>query len=224
MFQQINETLELCGFFFICRLLAVTVYLLLANAQRHMVSGVVFTCLFVVCFTVRVFLVRFVAQSSTNFASMPVGEEVSTGATPAVLQSVLFPSKLETQGNLASNWKRFRRVWSNYEVASRLVKQPKEERTATLLTCIGADALEIVDGLNFANEDERKDIDVVLEKLEVFCVGKTNEISERYQFNKRDQESGESIDSYVAALRTLAKTCIMVHSWILLFATELWLE
>ena len=138
---------------------------------------------------------------------MPGGERVSTAATPAVLQNVSFPSKLETKGNLASNWKRFRRVWLNYEVASRLVKQPKEERTATLLTCIGADALEIVDGLNFANEDERKDIDVVLEKLEVFWVGEINEIYERYQFNKGDQESGESIDSYVAAVHTLAKTC-----------------
>ena len=128
-------------------------------------------------------------------------------ATPAVLQNVPFPSKLETKGNLASNWKRFRRVWSNYEIASRLVKQPKDERTATLLTCLGADALEIVDGLNFSNEEERSDIDVVLGKLEAFCVGETNEIYERYQFNKRDQESGESIDSYVAALRTLAKTC-----------------
>ena len=88
-----------------------------------------------------------------------------------------------------------------------MVKQPKEERTATLLTCLGADALEIVDGLNFANDEERKDIDVVLEKLELFCVGETNEIYERYQFNKRDQESGESIDSYVKSLRTLAKTC-----------------
>ncbi|PFX13659.1 hypothetical protein AWC38_SpisGene22240 [Stylophora pistillata] len=103
--------------------------------------------------------------------------------------------------------KRFPRVWSNYEIASRLVKQPKEERKATLLTCLGTDALEIVDGLNFANYGERKDIDVVLEKLEVFCVGETNEIYERYQFNKRDHESGESIDSYVAALRTLARTC-----------------
>ena len=30
---------------------------------------------------------------------------------------------------------------------------------------------------------------------------------ERYQFNKRDQELNESINSYVAALRNLAKTC-----------------
>ena len=98
-------------------------------------------------------------------------------------------------------------MWSNYEITSRLVKQPKEERTATLLTCLGADALEIVDSLDFANDEERKDIDVIPEKLEVFFVGETNEIYERYQFNKRDQESGESIDSYVASLCTFAKTC-----------------
>ena len=66
-------------------------------------------------------------------------------------------------------------VWSNYEIASPLVKQQKEERTATLLACLGADPLEIVGGLNFANGDEHKDIDVVLEKSEVFCVDKTNE-------------------------------------------------
>ena len=131
----------------------------------------------------------------------------ATPTVPAVLQNVLFPLKLENKGNMANNWKCFRRVWSNYEIVSRLVKQQKEERTATLLTCLGADALEIVDGLNFANDEDRKDNDVVLEKLEVICVGETNEIYKRYQFNKRDQESRKSFDLYVASLRTLAKTC-----------------
>ena len=97
------------------------------------------------------------------------GEGVPAVETPTVLQNVPFPSRLETKGNLASNWMRFRRVWTNYEVASRLVKQSKEERTATLLTCLGPDALEIVDGLSFASEEECKDIDVVLEKCEAFC-------------------------------------------------------
>ena len=139
---------------------------------------------------------------------MPGGEGAPVVETPTpVLQNVPFPSRLETMQRKCSNWKRFRRVWTNYEVASRLFKQSKEGRTATLLTCLGPDALEIVDGLSFASEEERKDIDVVLEKLQAFCVGETNEIYERYQFNKRDQESGESVDSYVAALRTLAKTC-----------------
>lgn len=135
------------------------------------------------CLTAHVFLVAR-SKSSMNVTSMPGGEGESSQATTAVLQNV--PSKLETKGNMSSNRNGFRRVWSNYEIASHLVKQPKEERTATLLTCLGADALEIVDGLNFTNDEKRKDIDVVLEKLEVFCVGETNEIYEQYQFNKRD--------------------------------------
>jgi len=173
-----------------------------------MMSGVlrVFgACVLLVYLPVNVGIVEFLR---TRCVVMPGGEGAPTVETPTpVLQNVPFPSKLQTKRNLASNWKRFRRVWTNYEVASRLAKQSKEERTATLLTCFGPDALEIVDGLSFASEEERKDIDVVLEILDAFCVGETNEICERYQFNKRDQESGESVDSYVAALRTLAKKC-----------------
>ena len=40
------------------------------------------------------------------------GEEESSEATPtvpAVLQNVLFPLKLENKGNMANNWKCFRR-------------------------------------------------------------------------------------------------------------------
>lgn len=36
-------------------------------------------------------------------------------------------------------------------------------------------------------------------------MGKTNEIYKLYQITKQDQELGESIDSYVAALDTLSK-------------------
>lgn len=38
-------------------------------------------------------------------------------------------------------------------------------------------------------------------------MGNTNEIYERYLFNKRDQAVQESIDTYVAALCTLSKSC-----------------
>jgi len=47
----------------------------------------------------------------------------------------------------------------------------------------------------------------LFQKLETFYIGETNETYERYQFNKRDQELNESIDSYVAVLRNLVKTC-----------------
>jgi len=74
-------------------------------------------------------------------------------------------------------------------------------------TCIGQEALDIFDGLAFEDESHKKDIDIILQKLEEFCVGNKNEIYKRYLFNKRDQAAEESIDTYIAALRSLAKTC-----------------
>lgn len=68
---------------------------------------------------------------------------------------------------------------------------------ATLLTCLGAEALSIYDGLKFESEEDRKDIIKVLQVLEDFCISQTNVIYERYTFNKREQEVNETIDSFM---------------------------
>ena len=145
-------------------------------------------------------------------ASVQVQEAVAQPNQIQLPLNISLPSKLELTGDLATNWKKFHRAWNNYEIAARL-KDPenptvnKPLRTATLLTCIGSDALDVYEGLEFENEDDKKDIDIVLQKLQRYCIGETNEIYERYRFNKRDQEPNESLDAYVTALRTLAKTC-----------------
>ena len=64
------------------------------------------------------------------------------------------------------------------------------------------------DGFVFDNEDEEKDIDVVLRKFEDYYVGATNEIYECYKFNSRVQGEGESVNTVITALRHFAKTCI----------------
>ena len=101
-------------------------------------------------------------------------------------------------------------LWSQPYVPPRRDKDyiyiNKSLRTATLLTCIGSDARDVYEGLEFDSEDDKKDIDIVLQKLQRYCIGETNEIHERYRFNKRDQEPNESLDAYVTALRSLAKT------------------
>ena len=127
-------------------------------------------------------------------------------AVPLFFQSTIpLPSKLEFKGNLAVNWKKFKSA--NYEVASRLNTQSRDLHTATLLTCIGPDVLEIYDGLPFANTEERTQIDKVVELLDAYFIGETNEIYEAYLFNQRVQEIRESFDSFLTALRSLAKTC-----------------
>ena len=48
---------------------------------------------------------------------------------------------------------------------------------------------------------------VFLNTKQKHCIGEVNEIYERYYFNMRDKLPTESLDSFVAELRNLAKTC-----------------
>ena len=80
------------------------------------------------------------------------------------------------------------------------------KRAATFLTCVGPDGIEIYDSWQLP-EEKRNDIGEILSKFQTYCVGETNETYERYTFNTRNQEPGETFDSYLKAIRTLAKTC-----------------
>lgn len=77
---------------------------------------------------------------------------------------------------------------------------------AVRVASIGPDILDIYDCLPFTDEAEKTNVDKVIELLEAYFIGETNEIYEAYLFNQRVQV-GESFDSFLTALRTLAKTC-----------------
>ncbi|XP_061195310.1 uncharacterized protein K02A2.6-like [Saccostrea echinata] len=144
---------------------------------------------------------------------MPEENEQVEAAPAAVqnlhvfLMNIPFPKPLDLKGDLATNWKHFKRVWENYEIATGLRERDTQLRCATFLTCLGSDGLHVVDGLKFDTDDDKKDIDKVITALDTYCVGQTNVIYERYTFNCRNQEQSKHIDAYVAELRTLAKTC-----------------
>ena len=121
--------------------------------------------------------------------------------------NIPFPKPLDLKGDLATNWKAFKRIWENYEIATGLVNKEPGLRCATFLTCLDPDGLHVVDGLKFDQENDSKDITKVITAMDTYCIGQTNVIYERYAFNRREQEPSESIDPYVAALCILAKTC-----------------
>ena len=120
--------------------------------------------------------------------------------------AVPLPAKLEMRGDMVSNWRRFDRMWRNYEIVTRLGEETDEFRTATLLTCIGSEALDVYEGLPF-EEDERQNVAVVLKKFEEFCLGEVNETYESYMFFCQNQDAGETVESYITTLRKMAKTC-----------------
>ena len=122
---------------------------------------------------------------------------------PTFTSNVPPPGRLELKGKLSDNWKKWKQVWDAYEIVTKLNEKESKFRVATFITCIGAEALEVHNGLPFRSEDEKQDINVVLDRWNSHCIGQTNIIYERYRFNNRKQESHESIDVYA----TLAATC-----------------
>lgn len=114
---------------------------------------------------------------------------------------------LDTRGNIAENWKRWKQVWDSFEIASRLNQQKNQIRMVTFIMCIGSDALEVYNSLPFEREDDKMVMSKVLELMEKHCIGQTNVIYECYCFNNRNQENGESCDEYLTSLKVLAKTC-----------------
>ena len=59
----------------------------------------------------------------------------------------------------------------------------------------------------WANEEDAKKIAPVLAKFEQYCQPRRNIPFERYRFNLRTQESGETYDHYRTALRKIAENC-----------------
>ena len=122
------------------------------------------------------------------------------------MRQIPIPSPLSLIDNLSTNWKVFKRDWTNYEIASKLKTEEPEVREAILLSCVGKDAMDIFDGFSLT-DDESNDMDSILPAFEKFCIGETNEPFERFAFNSRIQNDGESVNVYVSELRKLAKTC-----------------
>ena len=72
---------------------------------------------------------------------------------------------------------------------------------------VGDDALKVIKTFSYTETEDSNEWHLVMDKLEKYCIGEVNEILERYCFNKRDKLPTESVDSFVAELKTLAKTC-----------------
>ena len=73
------------------------------------------------------------------------------------------------------------------------------------LACLVDGAFDIFDAFSFREGEDPEDIDGVLGKFEQFCVGEANEIYGTFLLNERNQEEGETIDTYVTSLQKLTK-------------------
>ena len=103
------------------------------------------------------------------------------------------PAPLEIHvPNAAENWKKFLSAWENYALATELNKKAIAVQVATLLTVIGEEATEVYSMFNDWGEGKAKKINPVLKKLRDYWEPGKNIPCERYKFNLRVQEAGET--------------------------------
>ena len=117
------------------------------------------------------------------------------------------PKPLDVDGDRADNWKIWKQRWENYCIITGLLDQPEDYKCAMHLHSIGIEAMRIFNGLKFGEGEDRNKVADVIKKFDQHFLGQTQEFFERFQFNRRNQQSGESIDEYVSILRNVAKTC-----------------
>ena len=122
------------------------------------------------------------------------------------LSGIKPPNSLNFDGNKLEHWPLWKQQWANYVLISRLNTQSTDYQTAMLLNSIDTEALKVYNGFVFA-PDETRDVTHIIRKFDEHIIGQLNETYERYQFNCRNQTPGESVDSFVTALRNLAKNC-----------------
>ena len=81
------------------------------------------------------------------------------------------PQALSFAGNpnLAEDYKRWSKKFHLYLVASGKNEKGKDMQVAVLLTCIGDDGLEVFNNFQWDNDDDKDDIDIVLEKFRTYC-------------------------------------------------------
>ena len=122
------------------------------------------------------------------------------------------PAELPLDGNLADNWRRWRRGFENYLTAVNLVAAPADangafpagnnaiwlRQIAILRHCIGEDAVEILDQFEFDGEadpvEDENRLPDVLAKFETYFNPRRNRLYEWYNFWSLSQSGGEPID------------------------------
>ena len=119
------------------------------------------------------------------------------------------PPALEIHDSQAAEkWRRFKRAWISYSLATGLSEKDETVQVATLLTVVGEEAREVFSTFTeWERDGDDKKIARVLAKFELYCQPRRNIPFERYCFNRCAQEVGETYDQYKTALRKIAENC-----------------
>ena len=92
--------------------------------------------------------------------------------------------------------------WEDYAIVTELEKKEPAYQCAMLRYTFNDDTRKIYDKLDIS-ENDRKEVNSIVNALESFAKGAINETLERHILNKRIQETGEKFDDFLTDIKQL---------------------
>lgn len=129
------------------------------------------------------------------------------GAQPRPVQGIRPPQPLALGPGISENWKLFKQKWKNYSIITNQGLQPMSYQVALFLHTLGDDALTAYNGFHFETQEEERTVPEIIAKFDSFAIGEVSVTYERFVFNRRAQKEGENFETFLAAIRTLIRTC-----------------
>ncbi|KAL7870545.1 hypothetical protein SRHO_G00080420 [Serrasalmus rhombeus] len=107
-------------------------------------------------------------------------------------------------------WPKWIKRFDRFRIASGLELQAEENQVNTLIYTMGDEAEDIITALQLT-VIEASQYNAVKNKLNAHFVVRRNVIFERAKFNQRQQEQGETVDSFITSLHCLSEHCGYGH-------------
>lgn len=102
--------------------------------------------------------------------------------------------KLNLDGNIAENWRKFKRNFEIFMRAGELNTKTDDIKINTLLYAVGEEAVEVFDTFGLSDDDS-KSYAAVLKSFD------------RFLFYQRKQKEGEPFDTFLMDIERLVKNC-----------------
>lgn len=106
-----------------------------------------------------------------------------------------------------ADWPNWRVNFERFRIASGLNKEDDYRQICTLIYVMGPQANDIRRTFTFEATEDRTKYATILSKFETYFFPPRNVIRERYIFNIRNQNPGETGEQFIAALHKLSETC-----------------
>ncbi|XP_031574104.1 uncharacterized protein LOC116307918 [Actinia tenebrosa] len=139
---------------------------------------------------------------------MPETDEQATShPRPPMANTIPPPEKFSGANSPQQSdlWQKWLRRFERYRLASGLKHKPDIEQVSTLLYSMGECADDILQTINI--DEEKATYEEVKTALNKYYEVRRNVLVERAKFNKRVQQQGESIDTFIQDLYKLADDC-----------------